>query len=36
MERYDVDYRGESLIVHDLSLVRSPCVLTPLLFVCKP
>ena len=35
LERYDVGSCGESLIVHDLSLGRSPGVFTPLLFVCK-
>ena len=34
--RYDVEYCGESLILHELSLARSPSVFTPLLFVCKP
>ena len=36
LERYDVESFGESLFVHELSLVRSPSVFTPLLFVCKP
>ena len=36
LERKNVESCGESLIVHELSLVRSPGVFTPLLFVCKP
>ena len=36
LERYDVESCGESLIVHELSLVRSPGVFTLFLFVCKP
>ena len=36
LERYDVESCGERLFVHELSLVRSPGVCTPLLFVCKP
>ena len=32
LERYDVESCGESLIVRELSLVRSSGVLTPLLF----
>ena len=36
LERYDVESCGESLIVHELFLVRSPGVFTPLLFVCEP
>ena len=36
LERYDVESCGESLTVRELSLVRCPGVLTPLLFVCKP
>ena len=35
LERYDVESCGASLIVRELSLVRSPGVFTPLLFVCK-
>ena len=36
LERYDVEFCGESLVVDELSLVRSPGLFTPLLFVCKP
>ena len=36
LERYDVESCGESLIVRELSLVSSPGVFTPFLFVCKP
>ena len=36
LERYDVESCGESLIVRELSLIRSPGVFTPLLFICKP
>ena len=36
LERYDVESCGESLFVHELFLVRSPGVCTPLLLVCKP
>ena len=36
LERYDVESCGESLIVRELSLARSPNVFNPLLLVCKP
>ena len=36
LELFDVESCGESLIVRELSHVRSPGVFTPLLFVCKP
>ena len=36
LARNDVESCGESLIVHELFLVRSPAVFTSLLFVCKP
>ena len=36
LERYDVESCGESLIVRELSLARSPGVFTSLLFDCKP
>ena len=36
LERYDVESCGESLIVRKLSLIHSPGVFAPLLFVCKP
>ena len=36
LERYDMASCGESLTERGLSLVRSPGVFTPWLFVCKP
>ena len=36
LERCHVESCGESLTVRKLSLLRSPGVFTPLLFVCKP